>query len=31
MKVADSCSRTIALQDGRVVQDVRRELPQMTT
>jgi len=31
MKVADSCSRTIALQDGRVVQDVRRQLPQMTT
>jgi putative ABC transport system ATP-binding protein len=24
MKVADSCSRTIALRDGRVVEDVRR-------
>jgi ABC-type lipoprotein export system ATPase subunit len=24
MKVAESCSRTIALRDGRVVEDVRR-------
>jgi len=26
MKVAESCTRTIALRDGRVVQDVRRTL-----
>jgi len=25
MKVAESCARTIALRDGKVVEDVRRE------
>jgi predicted ABC-type transport system involved in lysophospholipase L1 biosynthesis ATPase subunit len=26
MKVAESCSRTIALRDGKIVEDVRREV-----
>jgi putative ABC transport system ATP-binding protein len=31
MKVAESCERTIALRDGRVVQDVRRMAATGTT